>query len=259
MKGGRLALAAAGAAGRCTFAISDVPEHDLAALASGPTVPDPTSGAAVAAALAQCRLGPALPPALAARLSRGDLPPRLQLDDPLARDLHAEILLDNDAARASLRRRCEQHESSSSRTSPSTTCPATTPRPACSTTSTRCGACTWAPGRGADRRRTRGAAARAPRHRRARQHFALACALRIAGEPIAVLSAGTDGIDGNSPAAGAVADGSTVARAAALGLEAAAHLRRCDAFPLFLALGDAIVTGPTGQNVRDLRLVVAAP
>src|SRR5207302_4716222 len=56
------------------------------------------------------------------------------------------------------------------------------------------------------------------------QQFALACAERIAGENVTVLSAGTDGIDGNSTAAGAVADGTTLQRAKARGLDAANHL-----------------------------------
>ena len=89
------------------------------------------------------------------------------------------------------------------------------------------------------------------------QQFALACATRIAGENITVLSAGTDGIDGNSSAAGAVADGTTVQRAGACGLHPAAALARFNAFPLFHALGDAIVTGPTGNNLRDLRILLA--
>jgi hydroxypyruvate reductase len=88
------------------------------------------------------------------------------------------------------------------------------------------------------------------------QQFALACARRIRGRPITVLSAGTDGVDGNSPAAGALADGTTMARARALGLDVHEALRRCDAFPLLAALGDTIVTGPTGTNVRDLRVLV---
>jgi hydroxypyruvate reductase len=91
------------------------------------------------------------------------------------------------------------------------------------------------------------------------QQFALACAVRIAGAPIAVLSAGTDGIDGSSSAAGAVVDGTTCARASAAGLDVAEALRRCDAHPLLAALGDAITTGPTGTNVRDLRILAAAP
>jgi|SRR5579872_1238101 len=89
------------------------------------------------------------------------------------------------------------------------------------------------------------------------QQFALACARKIARENITVLSAGTDGIDGNSPAAGAVVDGSTVDRAKALGLDVREALARFDAYPLFRSIGDAIETGPTGNNLRDLRILLA--
>lgn len=89
------------------------------------------------------------------------------------------------------------------------------------------------------------------------QQFALYCAERIAGEAITVLSAGTDGIDGNSPAAGAVVDGGTVSRARQRGLQALAALSQFDTFPLLESIGDAIVTGPTGNNVRDLRILLA--
>jgi glycerate 2-kinase len=97
------------------------------------------------------------------------------------------------------------------------------------------------------------------------QQFALACAEAIAGHDITVLSAGTDGIDGNSPAAGAVVDGSTVAlaesaraesvRATGFGVRQA--LSTFNAYPHFEALGDAVVTGPTGNNLRDLRILLA--
>jgi hydroxypyruvate reductase len=89
--------------------------------------------------------------------------------------------------------------------------------------------------------------------------FVLACLEKISGRKIAVLSAGTDGIDGNSPGAGAVADGETLARAQAMGLEPAEALRRSDAFTFFLRLEDAIVIGPTGNNLRDLRILLAEP
>jgi hydroxypyruvate reductase len=89
--------------------------------------------------------------------------------------------------------------------------------------------------------------------------FVLACVEKIAGKKIAVLSAGTDGIDGNSAAAGAVADGETLSRASALGLDPADAFRRSDAFTFFSKLQDAIVTGPTGNNLRDLRILIAAP
>jgi hydroxypyruvate reductase len=72
------------------------------------------------------------------------------------------------------------------------------------------------------------------------------------------LSAGTDGIDGNSPAAGAVVDETTVARARSSGLDARRFLDESDAHTLFDALDDSIVTGPTGTNVRDLRVMLAA-
>ena len=90
------------------------------------------------------------------------------------------------------------------------------------------------------------------------QQFALYLAPKIAGENICVLSAGTDGIDGHSPAAGSVADGSTMERARAAGLDPAAALNGFDAYPLFKALSDAIETGPTGTNVRDVRLLMSS-
>ncbi|MBU22094.1 MAG: glycerate kinase [Acidobacteria bacterium] len=89
------------------------------------------------------------------------------------------------------------------------------------------------------------------------QAFVLACVPKIAGRSVAVLSAGTDGVDGSAPAAGAVADGTTLARASGAGLDPVEYLRRADAHRFFDPLGDTVVTGPTGQNVRDLRLLVA--
>lgn len=79
---------------------------------------------------------------------------------------------------------------------------------------------------------------------------------KIAGREITVLSAGTDGIDGNSPAAGAVADGTTFDRARKIGADPRDFYRRSDAFTFFDRLGDAIVTGPTGNNLRDLRILL---
>ncbi|MCA8961063.1 MAG: DUF4147 domain-containing protein [Planctomycetes bacterium] len=88
------------------------------------------------------------------------------------------------------------------------------------------------------------------------QSLVLAMALAIEGAPLAFLSAGTDGIDGNSSAAGAVADGTTVARARAAGCDPRSALSANDAGTLFASIGDAIVTGPTGNNVRDVRILV---
>ncbi len=90
------------------------------------------------------------------------------------------------------------------------------------------------------------------------QQFALYCAQQIVGENITVLSAGTDGIDGNSQAAGAVVDGTTAERARQNGFDVASGLAEFDSFPLLNALGDTILTGPTGNNVRDLRILLAS-
>ena len=89
------------------------------------------------------------------------------------------------------------------------------------------------------------------------QQFALYCATKIGGENMTVLSAGTDGIDGNTPAAGAIVDGNTLARARARSRDPARYLAGCDAYSLFETLGEAVVTGPTGNNLRDLRVLLA--
>ncbi|MFZ0743193.1 MAG: DUF4147 domain-containing protein [Terracidiphilus sp.] len=92
------------------------------------------------------------------------------------------------------------------------------------------------------------------------QQFAMACALdleKYAGQRLTVFSAGSDGIDGNTQSAGAIADPTTVARAHAFGFHLKESLAAFNACPMFTALGDAVVTGPTGQNLRDLRLLIA--
>jgi len=89
------------------------------------------------------------------------------------------------------------------------------------------------------------------------QQFALYCAEKITGEPITILSAGTDGVDGNSQAAGAVVDGTTMARSRERDLDVTSAISRFNTFPLLEATGDAIITGPTGNNLRDLRILLA--
>jgi glycerate 2-kinase len=93
------------------------------------------------------------------------------------------------------------------------------------------------------------------------QQFALATAFELEKDPnesIVALSAGSDGIDGNSPAAGAIVDPTTIARARGYGFDPQATLARFDACTLFTALGDTVVTGPTGNNLRDLRILLAS-
>jgi glycerate 2-kinase len=89
------------------------------------------------------------------------------------------------------------------------------------------------------------------------QHLALLCSELIAGEEITVLSAGSDGVDGNSPAAGGLIDGTTMARAEAAHYSVAAALTAFDAYSLLSRLGDTVMTGPTGNNLRDLRILLA--
>jgi glycerate 2-kinase len=89
------------------------------------------------------------------------------------------------------------------------------------------------------------------------QEFALAAALAIVGlRDTVILSAGTDGSDGPTVAAGAIADGTTVARAEAFGHSAAADLANNDSFSFFDVLGDLVKTGPTGTNVADIQLIL---
>ncbi|MBI3077936.1 MAG: glycerate kinase, partial [Deltaproteobacteria bacterium] len=72
-----------------------------------------------------------------------------------------------------------------------------------------------------------------------------------------LLCAGTDGVDGPTEAAGAWVDGTTIARARALGLDPRRCLEDNDAYSFFRRLGDLLVTGPTGTNVMDLMLMLA--
>jgi hydroxypyruvate reductase len=91
----------------------------------------------------------------------------------------------------------------------------------------------------------------------------LETALRLATEQVLpdaphfiALCAGTDGIDGNSPAAGAIVDQTTSERARALGLDPLSFIDHSDAYSFFIALGDVIATGATGTNVRDVRILL---
>jgi hydroxypyruvate reductase len=92
------------------------------------------------------------------------------------------------------------------------------------------------------------------------QEFALAVAgmLPAVGAEVVVASVGTDGIDGPTDAAGALADSTTIARAHAANLSPADFLSDNNAYAFFAALGDLIHTGPTGTNVGDLQVILLA-
>ncbi len=85
----------------------------------------------------------------------------------------------------------------------------------------------------------------------------LACTTNLSLSHAVALCAGTDGIDGNSPAAGAIIDSTTFERAKTIGLNVEDFLRRSDSYSFFIALGDVVATGPTGTNVRDVRILIA--
>lgn len=253
LKGGRLALHALPAA-QVSLLVSDVPAGHPDAVASGPTMPDSTTLAEARAALDQAELWPKLPSAYATLL-RGPQSETPKPGDPRLAACSAEVLLDSEVALTKAERECRARGFVTAIDRSVDDAPlanaghrllgqldalaaANPGRRVAVLTAGELSCPVTAPGVGGRN-----------------QQFALWCALRCAGQPVAVLSAGTDGRDGNSPAAGAVADGQTVARAAAAGLDAAAKLQGCDAFALFEPLGDTIHTGPTGTNLRDLRIL----
>lgn len=260
VKGGRLAAAARRARFVTTLAVSDVPEDQPAALASGPAIADSSTVDDCRAVLDRFDLWNHVPEALRRALRAGALPaPLRDGDELLRRSEHREILA-NRHAREALTRHVAALDIETTEDLGVDDLPFDVAahrlldrvdemaqqrpdRPVALLTggevTVRLPATPGVGGRN--------------------QQFVLACVERIAGRPITVLSAGTDGIDGNSDAAGAVADGTTLERARAAGLDPGEHLRRCNAQPLFEALGDTVVTGPTGQNVRDLRLIVHTP
>jgi len=288
VKGGRLAMAAPEAV-KVSLLLPDVPLRTLDALSSGPTTPDHSTVAEVRELLAKYDLAAKLPPSIRAFFEREDLPespgnkswrtsflPKLPWTDPVRprritsaasmsgedaafRDSVFEILLSShdlvENARALARQHgyhvvvdnsCDDWDYADAaryllerfhtfRVQHSRFCLISVGEVTVTLT------------------RTPGAGGR-------NQQFALACALELAnhpGEHLAVMSAGSDGIDGNTRAAGAIADPSTVARARAFGFDPEQSLAEFNACPLFTAIGDSVATGPTGQNLRDLRLLIS--
>jgi hydroxypyruvate reductase len=254
VKGGRLARAAAGARQVSGF-IVDVPENTLDALASGPTMPDTTTVGDCYRIAAQFEMAPQFPPAVRELFAQRALEETPKADDPAFAHSRWWVLLSNSSA---LRAAAEWAAKEGFAVEVDNSCDDWDYVPAADILlekmrqMRRQGArvCLISGGEVTVKVTNGGTGGR-------NQQFALYCATKLAGENVAVLSAGTDGIDGNSLAAGALADGQTVARARSLGLDPEQALIRFDAYPLFEKLGDAIMTGPTGTNVRDLRILLA--
>jgi len=88
------------------------------------------------------------------------------------------------------------------------------------------------------------------------QEVALSAAHGMACLEALIATLATDGVDGPTAAAGALVDGTTLNRASSLGLDASEHLRENDSYSYFSALGDAVITGPTGTNVNDISVAL---
>jgi len=258
VKGGRLALAAHPAA-VITLAISDVPVGRESALASGPTLPDPTSCGDVRDVIARYNLRERLPRALLSSIDSGALEETPKASDPVFASAQFELILGmHELFHAAHRFAEAEHFIACCDNS-------TDDWPVQKAANVLLGqleelqaanlnhaVALIADGELSSAVRGDGMGGR-------NSAFVLACVEKIAGKPIVVLSAGTDGIDGNSPAAGALADGQTLARARKASLDPDDFFQRSDSFRFFDYLGDTVMTGPTGNNLRDLRLLLSFP
>jgi glycerate 2-kinase len=258
VKGGRLA-AAAPRARQLSLYISDVNSDDLSTVASGPTLPSRATLADLQRVVKRYDLLAQFPPRVAALFRENRIAALPPVESDSARRAH-HLLLDNAIALRAAQRLAQEvgcvvelahdliegevealareHlarlETLRARQPGQTVCLLSGGEAVC-------------PVRG------KGQGGR-------NQEFVLRVALAVAERQLSnviCLSAGTDGIDGNSPAAGALADDTTLARAQAAGLDASAFLQNSDAYTFFAKLGDALLTGPTGNNVRDVRILLA--
>ena len=264
VKGGRLASAAPQSR-QISLYLSDVNDDDLATVASGPTLADPASPEALAEILDRYDLLTRFPPSVTAWLRQGEArqasggwsgessgPSRthhLLLDNRralavarqiAARDFGLTVDLAEDLVEEEVQLLADHHLDRLL---------------ALAQQHPEAAVCLLSGGEAICPVRGSGLGGR-------NQEFVLRLALAMERRNlngVAVLSAGTDGIDGNSPAAGAVADDHSLPRARQMGLHPEQSLAASDAYSLFSALGDAIMTGPTGNNVRDLRILLIVP
>ncbi len=256
VKGGRLAAAAVEAT-KVTLAVSDVPVGKESALASGPTLPDPTTIEDVERVIKAYSLSGKLPPALQRWIHDGKMQETPKASDPAFRKSYFSLTLGMDDLLHPAHHATEALGFVT-----------------CCDNSTD----DWPVEKAADALLGQLEELRAIHHGHRvaliadgevsspvtgdgvggrNSAFVLACVEKIAGKKVAVLSAGTDGVDGNSSGAGALADGETLRRAREAGLDPRDFFRRSDAFTFFSKLGDTVLTGPTGNNLRDLRILLA--
>ncbi len=257
IKGGRLAAAAAPAR-VAVLVLSDVVGNPLDAIASGPAVPDPTTFEQALGIITRYGLEPRMPAGALHYLrggAAGERPETPKPGEAAFTRVHTVVIGSNEhAARAAVAaarsrgyhtlllttflegeaREAARVLASIARGVQQNGLPVAPP------------ACCVAGGETTVTVRGQGKGGRC-------QEFALSAALAISGRAHTVVAAcGTDGTDGPTDAAGAIADGTTIARAAAAGLNPQRALENNDAYPFFATLGDLIVTGPTNTNVNDL-------
>ena len=256
VKGGRLARAARAAARQLTLFLSDVPPGHPDAVASGPTLPDPTTVADVRRTLVRWSLEEEIPGAVRGFLA-GQVPETPKDGDPCFSRARWQCLMDNDTALGALAEdargmgwRPVVDRSWNDRPIAEAVQGAVARVRALGTEHPGRTVCLLTGGELSCPVRGGGVGGR-------NLEFALRCAQQIEGEGIAVLSCGTDGIDGNAPAAGGVVDGGTTAALRAAGIDPAAALADSDAYSALARVGGVVVTGPTGTNVRDVRVLVA--
>jgi hydroxypyruvate reductase len=257
IKGGQLARLAAPARVEALL-LSDVIGDNLDVIGSGPTAPDASTFAMVGAILDRYAIRRRVPAAVRERIEageRGELAETPKPGDPLfarvrnvvvggnrlaldaarrkARELGYRTLILSSAIEGETREIARMHAAIASEI-------VRTGRPV------RAPACIITGGETTVTIKGDGLGGR-------NQEFALAAALDIAGlERVVVFSAGTDGTDGPTDAAGAIADGDTLNRKP----DARAYLDRNDSYHYFEALGDLVVTGPTNTNVMDVRVIL---
>jgi len=262
VKGGRLAEHLAGHRA-ATLVVSDVPGDDVSVIASGPTVGDPTTYADACRILAAHDLEGRVPARVLGHLERGmagTVAETPKPGTPTLERMPTIVLASNATARAGtvaaarhrgFRLIVNVRRPLTGATADAASAFAARIRRCQATLRGSLPALLVAGGETTVQVGTR--AGRGGRN----QEFALEVARVLAGRAgWALLSAGTDGIDGPTDAAGAFADGTTLARAARAGRSIADALARHDAFPLLDALGDLYRTGPTGTNVADLKLAL---
>jgi glycerate-2-kinase len=253
VKGGRLAEGAYPAR-QLTIFISDVPDDLPSMVASGPTMPDESTTEQAYELAAQDNLASHFPSSIRGFFERRELPETPKPGDPRFASSHYFSLLSNRDAVAAALAAAEKlgfateidrgpwdadyrEVVASNVASLDTLSRAHEGKPICLVVGGEVTCPVTGPGMGGRN-----------------QAFALYAAQQISGQHRVVLSAGTDGRDGNSPTSGAVADGQTVSRAQGRGLDPDDYLAGSDASSFFRTLGDTLDTGFTDNNVRDVRI-----